>query len=172
MIIPLIMSALLSGGVSITIENGVTELSGRVEYTVQVVNREPRPVQADVRIAFPPGLANLRAEGATLSAAHAGWEALLPTGTSTFRLSGLADGGRPSDAVAATACVYLDDPARPEVCASDIDTIGVRGDWSVLGVVALLMALTGGAGAAYLLMRTRRTVTQLAAPSDREPERV
>ncbi|WP_156045156.1 hypothetical protein [Herbidospora cretacea] len=176
MLVPLaltaLLSGLLSGGVSITIENGVTELSGRVEYAVQVINREPRPVQADVRIAFPPGLTNLRAEGATLSADHAGWEALLPTGTSTFRLSGRADGGRPSDAVAATACVYLDNPTRPEVCASDIDMIGVRGDWSLLGVVALLMALIGAGGAAYLLMRTRRTVTELAAPSDREPERV
>ncbi|GAB1817125.1 hypothetical protein [Herbidospora sp. RD11066] len=171
MLAPLLL-ALLSGGVSVTIDNGVTELSGRVEYTVEVVNREPRPVKADVRIAFPAGLTGLRAEGATLSSNYAAWEALLPTGTSTFRLAGKAGGGRPTDAVAATACVYLENPTRPEVCASDIDTMGVKGDWSVLGVVALLMALTGAGGAAYLLLRTRRTVTELEAPSDREPERV
>ncbi len=64
--------------------------------------------------------------------------------------------------MAATACVYLENPTRPEVCASDIDTMGPKGDWSVLGVVALLLALIGAGGAAYLLLRTRRTVTDLS----------
>ncbi|WP_214105110.1 hypothetical protein [Acrocarpospora catenulata] len=170
MIASLVLAALLASArpdVSIGLGNGTAEVDGRVTYVVEVVNRESKPVTADVRMTFPRGLARLQAEQGELGKRQASWSAELPPGPTEFRLTGVLKAS-PGSHVAATACLFTVHLSRPVSCATDIDAVAgqpVTPGRGVVNAVLVLAALASGAGASYLMARGRGTPVRPSSPS-------
>ncbi|GIH24416.1 hypothetical protein Aph01nite_27260 [Acrocarpospora phusangensis] len=144
--------------VSVGLDNRVTEIDRTTTYVIRAVNHEATPLAANVRIAFPPGLREVRAAGAELGDSHASWMVMMPPGENTYRVTGVLEGD-PGSAVAATACVYAGDLSRPVDCSTDIDQLPdpeVTPGATVLSALAMLLILSGSAGASYLVARPRR----------------